>query len=238
MLPEKKNKSNVDQEQKFDGSLQKYMQQLRKNIDPKKKQKFQNQIRGEEGAAWCREQDILGSNYFLLRPGEYANASGDAKHPFNLKDVQFKIGNTHFFDVTTCTFDQLRAATYVSLTFTTQKNGVKGEKLAHTSNGQPQACPVRSTLRQVLHFLHHHAPVTTPNHVYFDNLGRKRSVLSAMITSLLCAATLTIPGYAGVNPDNIAARLLCSSGAMALLLGGMDPYKIRIVGSWKSDAMF
>ena len=25
---------------------------------------------------------------------------------------------------------------------------------------------------------------------------------------------------------------------MALLLGGMDPDKIRIVGRWKSDAMF
>ena len=59
-----------------------------------------------------------------------------------------------------------------------------------------------------------------------------------MITSLLRAATFTIPGHADVNPDNIAARLLCSSGAMALLLGGMDPYKIRIVGRWKSDAMF
>ncbi len=59
-----------------------------------------------------------------------------------------------------------------------------------------------------------------------------------MITSLLHTAALTIPGHAGVNPDNIAARSLRSSGAMALLMGGKDADEIRIVGRWNSDAMF
>ena len=176
--------------------------------------------------------------YFLLRPGEYANATGDSKHPFRLKDVQFKVGSHHVFDVLEASFAQLSAATYVSLTFTTQKNGVKGEQMAHASNSQPFACPVRATLRRVAHLKHHHAPATTPLHVYFDDTGRKRSVSSAMITSILRAAALTIPGHSGVNPDNIAARSLRSSGAMALLLGGVDPDKIRIVGRWRSDAMF
>jgi len=59
-----------------------------------------------------------------------------------------------------------------------------------------------------------------------------------MIISLLRAAALSIPGHAGVDPSNIAARSLRASGAMALLLGSMDPDKIRIVGCWKSYAMF
>jgi len=58
-----------------------------------------------------------------------------------------------------------------------------------------------------------------------------------MIMSLLRAAALTIPGHAGVNPAKIATRSLRASGA-SLLLGGMDPDKIRIVGRWRSDAMF
>ena len=61
------------------------------------------------------------------------------------------------------------------------------------------------------------------------------SVTSAMITSMLQAAVLTIPGHAGINPSNIAVQSLCSSGAMALLV---DPYNIRIVGRWRSGAMF
>ena len=175
--------------------------------------------------------------YFLLRPGEYANATGDAKHPFRLKDVEFKVGAQHFPHVIRCTAVQLLSATFVSLTFTTQKNGVKGEKLAHAANGQCQACPVKAVLRRVAHLVHHNAPHDTPLHVYFDN-GRRKCVSSAMITSLLRAAALTIPGHAGVDPTNIAARSLRSSGAMALLLGGTDPDKIRILGRWRSDAMF
>ena len=176
--------------------------------------------------------------YFLLRPGEYANATGDAKHPFRLKDIELKVGSLHLFDVMSATNAQLCAATYVSLTFTTQKNGVKGEKMAHASNGQPRACPVRAVLRRALHLRAHGATDTTPLHVFFDSRGTKRSVSSAMITSLLKAAALSIPGHAGVNPQNIAARSLRSSGAMALLLGGIDPDRIRILGRWRSDAMF
>ena len=176
--------------------------------------------------------------YFLLRPGEYANATGDAKHPFRLKDVQFKVGSRHFHDVMAATPAQLRSASYVSLTFTTQKNGVKGEQMAHASNGQPFSCPAHATLRRVAHLKSHHSSSTTPLHTYFDDQHRKRSVSSAMITSLLRAAALTIPGNAGVNPENVAARSLRASGAMALLLGSVDPDKIRILGRWRSDAMF
>lgn len=176
--------------------------------------------------------------YYLLRPGEYANASGDAKHPFCLADVQFKIGHQHFFDAHLATVHQLLAATFTSLTFTTQKNGVKGEKLAHAANGQPTACPVRAVTRRVIHLNHHQAPPSTPLHTYYDDAGQRRAVSSAMITSLLRAAALTIPGHAGVDPANIATRSLRASGAMALLLGGMDPDQIRIVGRWRSDAMF
>ena len=125
----------------------------------------------------------------------------------------------------------------VSLTFTTQKNGIKGEKLAHVSNYQPSAC-LCVLCSDALHLNAHNAPQNTPLHIYFDAQNRQKAVSSSMITSLLRAATLSIPGHAGVNPSNIAARSLRSSGAMALLLGGVDPDHIRILGRWRSDAMF
>jgi len=84
---------------------------------------------------------------FLLRPGEYANASGEAKHPFCLEDVEYKIGHENIFDVHLASVAQLLAATFISLTFTYQKNGIKGEKLSHVTNGQPSACPVRAITR-------------------------------------------------------------------------------------------
>lgn len=175
--------------------------------------------------------------YFLLRPGEYANASGDAKTPFRLQDVQFKIGSRHYPDVMTVPIETLLAATFVSLTFTNQKNGVKGEKLGHASNGQRFACPVRAVIRRVEHLRSHHAHPSTPLHVYYDH-GAPYAVSASMLSSLLRSAALTIPGHCGVQLSHISARSLRNSGAMALLLAGCDPDKIRIVGRWRSDAMF
>jgi len=89
--------------------------------------------------------------YFLLRSGEYANASGEAKHTFRLEDVEYKIGHEHIFNVHLASVAQLLAATFISLTFTDQKNGIKGEKLSHVSNGQPFACPVHAITRRITH---------------------------------------------------------------------------------------
>ena len=175
--------------------------------------------------------------YFLLRPGEYVHSSSDSKTPFRLADVEFKLGGRHFFDAHIATTLQLISADVVSLTFTNQKNGVKGEKLAHAANGNSHSCPVRATLRRVAHLNSHSAPPSTPLYTYYSN-GRQFRITSVMITSVLRAAALTIPGYAGVQPDNIATRSLRSSGAMALLLGGIDPDRIRILGRWRSDAMY
>ena len=80
--PGEKNKSNsnVDQEQKFAGSVQKYMQQLRKNL-PSKKQKFQNQTgragkKGQHGA-----EKMIGGNAKDLKMAQRTlnRAQGNAK---------------------------------------------------------------------------------------------------------------------------------------------------------------
>ena len=75
--------------------------------------------------------------YFLLCPGECANASGEAKHPFHLEDVECKIGHKHIFDVHLAFVAQLLAATFISLTFTDQKNGIKGEIFLMSPMGNP-----------------------------------------------------------------------------------------------------
>ena len=105
------------------------------------------------------------------------------------------------------------------------------------SNGHPQSCPVRAVLRRVEHLRLHQAPASTPLYCYYSN-GRPHRVTSAMVTSILRAAALTIPGYAGLRPDNIATRSLRSSEAMTLLLGGIDPDRIRILGCRRSNAMY
>jgi hypothetical protein len=67
--------------------------------------------------------------YFLLRPREYTGKTS-ADTPFRLRDVEFHI-NDLTLDTLRTPISQLEAATMVSLTFTTQNNGNKGEVLTH-----------------------------------------------------------------------------------------------------------
>ena len=64
--------------------------------------------------------------FFLLRPGEYTGTKSDSA-PFRLSDVTFSVGRT-LFDTATATDNELAAATFVILIFSTQKNGVRGGK--------------------------------------------------------------------------------------------------------------
>jgi hypothetical protein len=103
--------------------------------------------------------------YFLLRPGEYTGTTSDDT-PFRLKDVNFHV-NDLALDTLRAPVSQLQAATTVSLTFTTQKNGNKGEVLTHGLSTDPWACPVRATARRVIHLRAHTANPSTPLASYF-----------------------------------------------------------------------
>ena len=64
--------------------------------------------------------------FFLLRPGEYTGKKSDSA-PFRLSDVTFSVGRT-VVDTATATDNELAAVIFVIVIFTTQKNGVRGEK--------------------------------------------------------------------------------------------------------------
>ena len=105
-------------------------------------------------------------------------------------------------------------------------------------NVQVHSCPVRAIMHRVLRLKLHHAPGNTPLNIFFNWCGRHQAVSAVMITSILCAASLTIPGHVGVNTNKISARSICNSGSVALLLGGVGPNKILIISQWHSDVMF
>lgn len=80
----------------------------------------------------------------------------------------------------------LLMATFSSLTFPDQKNGVRGEviDLSHSS-GDSQLSPPRILVRRVIHFRHHNAPVDTAHlsRVYML-IGRIKSAKPADIKTL------------------------------------------------------
>ncbi|EJK59441.1 hypothetical protein THAOC_20338, partial [Thalassiosira oceanica] len=58
-----------------------------------------------------------------------------------------------------------------------------------------------------------------------------------MLTRLLRQATARVGAKYGLEPDDVSARSMRASGAMALLCAEVDPVKIQLMGRWRSDCM-
>ena len=84
---------------------------------------------------------IIITFFFLLRPGEYTGTKSDSS-PFRLSDVRFSVGCT-VFDTSTATDNDLAAASFVILTFTTHKNACEERKSAMGPQGTPYYAPRR-----------------------------------------------------------------------------------------------
>ena len=77
-------------------------------------------------------------------------------------------------DTATATDKELAAATFVTLVFTTQKDGVRGEKIGHGATGHPLLFPKKALRRQVDQLKHHGAPADTsyPVLIRLGDVGR------------------------------------------------------------------
>jgi len=173
--------------------------------------------------------------FFLLRPGEYT-AKTNSTAPFTINDIQL-LRDDYILPWRTATEPELLTANYVTYTFRTQKNGVRGEALGQGASGHPLCCPVRATLRHLLHHCQYYTPAHMALATFYEN-GRQQGVLSHDITEALRMATAVVGPSVGFKPSDITARSLRAGGAMALLCADVDPDIIRLLGRWKSDTMF
>ena len=172
--------------------------------------------------------------FFLLRPGEYCRA--DESPPFRLCDVELRIRN-QALDIMTCSFATLDRATFAELSFTTQKNMIRGEKLGHGRSGHSIACPVATIIRRIQHLRSHGASPTTPLYRVYGP-DTPTDVTAAILTAALRVAAAATQSVYGFAPADVNARALRAGGAMALLCARVDTNIIKMVARWRSDAMF
>ena len=174
--------------------------------------------------------------FFLLRPGEYCRGcTNTTQHPFSLKDVQFFIGQQPY-NAATASKDVLAQADFVSLLFTTQKNGVKGKSIGHGHTGHPQGCPVAAIHCQVAYLRCHGAIRDTP-FSSFKKGTKWQQIRGDKITATIRSVVRAAGPSIGFTKADISARSLRGGGAMALLMAGVDPDTIRLVGRRRSDTM-
>ena len=172
--------------------------------------------------------------FFLMRPGEYTKTSDDT--PFKMQDVKLFIGPVPL-DPSTATNAQFEAVTAVSITFTDQKNGVKGEVITHGRTEHPRTCPTRAVVRRIKYLKSIQAPPETPLCAYFER-NRMRFVNAKAVTAALRAGIILVgQDTVDIKPSEVEARSLRAGGATALLVAGVDTDHIQLLGRWKSDAM-
>jgi len=186
-------------------------------------------------ASACAIRDmIILAFFFLLRPGEYTGSNNDDT-PFRLVDVTITQGDRHL-DLLHASDADLLAGSGVSLTFTTQKNGVRGEVVHHGRSGDPTLCPVLAVARRILHLRGRRATLDSILATFHD--GRRfKAVQAKDITAALRAATSIIGSDYNFAPSDVSARSLRAGGAMALFNSNVDSDTIRLLGRWQSDAM-
>jgi hypothetical protein len=172
--------------------------------------------------------------YFLMRPGEYCNSTGeDSSHPFHSDELELWLGPRKL-DLQTAADLELLTATFCILQFTDQKNANRGEQVGHAASGDYIFCPVRALARRVIHLRRNGAPPHTPIHCYYEQFrGRQLRVPSSSINLLLRhSATLL-----NLNPADVTVKALRATGAMALITARIDSDLIRLLGRWQSDSM-
>lgn len=178
--------------------------------------------------------------FFLCRPGEYAvssNADRGRSKPFRLKDVAFSTPTRRNILAHECPLHDVYSASYAALTYTDQKNAVRGESIGHHTNGDHVLDPVRALQRRVDHLRTHRALPKTPLHTYYTAQG-PRDVKTIDITHWLRRAAAAVYNTTGIPSAKVQAYSLRSGGATALLCaydGNTDI--IQIIGRWKSDSM-
>ena len=179
----------------------------------------------------CASADmIIIAFFYLLRPGEYTD---NDKAPFRIADVQLFIGDTRI-NIMTSPVEQVQQALFASLTFTNQKNGVRGEVIGLARSGDPFLCPVQAIIRRVLYLRQHSAPSNTPLARVFNT---STTVTASLLTTCIRDSVAHLGPSLGFLPEDVSARCLRAAGATALLLAKVDPNVIRLIGRWRSDEM-
>lgn len=177
--------------------------------------------------------------FFLCRPGEHVETTGDAKSTsFCLKDVQFLVGQCWWpaHQIPLASMDATRHAT---LCYKSQKNGVQGQGITMGCTGHPSICPIKALLRRVKHLRSYNAPPTTPIYLYFDLSvsSERRDIFSIHLTCALRVAAANLFSLLGIEPKDISARSLRPGRATAMLCAHIDRNITQLIGCWKSDEM-
>ena len=182
--------------------------------------------------------------YWLMRPAEHCGFStrnddqsrSARTEAFRLRDIEFYVDGK-LYNATAVPLNDVNAVSSANLTFTDQKNAVRGEKTGHRATSHPLLCPVKALFRLVRHLRTNSAPNDSPMCAVYDTVDRPRHMSAEHVTNALRHAATELQEATGIDPHRVSARSLRPGGATALLCADVDQLTIQLLGRWQSDAM-
>jgi hypothetical protein len=180
----------------------------------------------------CIADMITTGFFFLCCPGEHT-VTFDIE-PFMLSNVQFRQDNKL---VLTQSSELLYAADFLTLTFDTQKNRVKGKHIGHRHSNSATVCPILAVAHWVVHLNLHKAKPDQTLCSYYHTASKTYCYLASQdIMQVLHASVLHHICFC-VNPASVECHSLCTSSAMALFSCGANALLIKLVGHWRSGTV-
>ena len=187
--------------------------------------------------------------YWLMRPAEYCQSreKNTRSQAFRFQDVQLTFGqgrSTKTYLAPLAPLNDVNGALRTSsaaLTFTDQKNAVRGETISQRANNHPELCPAKALFHLCRHLRKHKAAPDTPLYMHYNSHPDHRkwyAVKSEFITNALRHAAALLEPTTGISATLASARGIRPGAATALLCAGVDSDHIGLLGRWKSDAMF
>lgn len=131
--------------------------------------------------------------------------------------------------------DELLEATSATLKITNQKNGTMGETIHHECTGHSTS-PVKALARRVHQILMDGGSKDSLLCDYFDVDSEQWLSFTADQMRQLIKSTFTKLDLRTrcITADLVGSHSLCSGGAMALKLHGIDDITIKKMGRWSS----
>ena len=160
--------------------------------------------------------------FFMLRPGKYCSGRSDFHtSPFRMKNVQLGI-NQRDIPAIKITLSQHHKLTTVSLTFTDQENGVKGESITHGRTDDLKVDLVQCVLNRIMYLHQHWSPTTTALCRYLHNNVWTEITASDITEAIRVTVRAHGKQFGLLESDNSARSMRAGGrGSMALLLAGV-----------------
>ena len=169
--------------------------------------------------------------FFLWSLGEHTVTFNNK--PFMLSNVPFYHGNKP----EPIQSKLMHTADILTLTFNTQKNGVKGKNIGHRRSTSATLCPILAVAHRVVRLNLHKAKLHQPLCSYYHTASSSYCYLASQdITQVLQASALHHPRFC-MNLASVEWYSLCTCCTMALFSCRVDTLLIKLVGCWHSDAM-